>query len=124
MDEGVYNGATWALISPTGGVTPSGTTAARLVALTTTQLGNIVVTNQGMLKAAVHEFNVQLLPTLVTGNNARLKISSPRTMRIEWAVYDATGKMVKKFTTSLIAGSNDINVNLADWQAVPTRCME
>jgi hypothetical protein len=113
MDEGVYNGATWALISPAAGVTPTGTTAARQVVVITTQLGNIVVTNQGMLKAAVYEFNVQLLPTLVTGSSAKLRISSPRTMKIEWAVYDATGKMAKKFTASLISGVNDVSVNLA-----------
>jgi len=112
MDAGAYNGVTWALISPTAGVTPTGTSTARQVAFSTTLLGSIVVTNQGMLKAAVHEFNVQMLPTLVTGNSAMLKISSPRTMTINWAVLDATGKLVKKFTTSLSAGLNDVNVSL------------
>ncbi|HEX6427349.1 MAG TPA: hypothetical protein VF008_06665 [Niastella sp.] len=113
MDAGVYNGVTWALISPTGGVMPTGTATARQVTLSTTQLGNIVLTNQGMLKAAVHEFNVQLLPTLVTGNSAKLRISSPRTMTINWAVIDMTGSMVRKFTTSLTTGMNDVNVSLA-----------
>jgi hypothetical protein len=113
MDAGAYNGATWALVSPTGGVTPTGTSAARLVALSTTQLGNIVITNQGMLKAAVYEFTVQLLPTLVTGNSANLRISSPRTMKINWTVLDAAGKTTKKFITSLIPGVNDVNVTLA-----------
>lgn len=113
MDAGVYNGATWALVSPANGVTPAGTSAARQVALSTTQLGNMVITNQGMLKAAVYEFKVQLLPTLVTGSSARLRISSQRTMKINWTVIDATGKLTQKFTTSLIAGVNDVSVNLA-----------
>jgi hypothetical protein len=113
MDAGAYNGATWALISPTGGVTPTGTSTARLVSLSTTLLGNIVITNQGMLKQAVHEFTVQLLPTLVTGSSARLHISTPRTMKISWSVLDATGKIVKRFTTSLIPGVNDVNMTLA-----------
>jgi hypothetical protein len=113
MDAGAYNGVTWALISPTGGVMPTGTSSARQVTFSTTLLGSIVVTNQGMLKAAVHEFNVQLLPTLVTGSSAMLKISSPRAMTINWAVLDATGKLVKKFTTSLSAGINDVNVSLS-----------
>jgi hypothetical protein len=65
-----------------------------------------------MLKAAVHEFNVQLLPTVVTGSSAKLRISSPRTMTIGWAIMDMTGRMVRKFTTSLTAGVNDINVYL------------
>jgi trimeric autotransporter adhesin len=108
MDAGV----TWALISPTGGVMPTGNATARQVALSTTQLGNIVITNQGMLKAAVYEFNVQLLPTVVTGSSAKLRISSPRTMTISWAVMDMTGRMVQKFTTTLTAGMNDININL------------
>jgi hypothetical protein len=112
MDAGAYNGVTWALISPTGGVMPTGISSARQIAFSTTLLGSIVVTNQGMLKAAMHEFNVQMLPTLVTGNSAMLKISSPRTMTISWAVLDATGKLVKKFTTSLSAGMNDVNVSL------------
>jgi hypothetical protein len=112
MDAGVYNGVTWALISPTGGVMPTGTATARQVALSTTQLGNIVITNQGMLKAAVYEFNVQLLPMVVTGSSAKLRISSPRTMTISWAVMDMTGRMVQKFTTTLTAGMNDININL------------
>jgi hypothetical protein len=113
MDAGAYNGATWALISPTGGVTPTGTSAARLVSLSTTLLGNIVITNQGMLKQAVHEFSVQLLPTLVTGSSARLRISSPRTMKISWTVLDAAGKIVKRFSTSSIPGMNDVDVNMA-----------
>jgi hypothetical protein len=113
MDAGAYNGATWALISPTGGVTPTGTSTARLVSLSTTLLGNIVITNQGMLKQAVHEFTVQLLPTLVTGSTARLHISTPRTMKISWSVLDAAGKIVKRFTTSLIPGVNDVNMTLA-----------
>jgi hypothetical protein len=33
-------------------------------------LGSIVITNQGMLKAPVYEFSVQLLPTVVTTGNA------------------------------------------------------
>jgi trimeric autotransporter adhesin len=113
MDAGAYNGATWALISPTGGVTPTGTSVARLVSLSTTLLGNIVITNQGMLKQAVHEFNVQLLPTLVTGSSARLRISSSRTMKISWTILDAAGKTVKRFTTSSIPGMNDVDVNMA-----------
>lgn len=113
MDAGVYNGATWALVSPQGGVTPSGTPAARLVTLSTRELGNIVLTNQGMLKAAVVEFNVKLMPTLVTGSSAKLRISTPRTMKISWTVLDAAGKRVKQFTTSLISGVNDIDVTLA-----------
>jgi hypothetical protein len=34
-------------------------------------------------------------------------------MTMTWAVLDATGAKVKKFTTSLSAGINDINVSLA-----------
>ncbi|HEY1200972.1 MAG TPA: hypothetical protein VGE79_08330, partial [Niastella sp.] len=113
MDAGAYNGATWALITPTGGVTPTGTSTGRLVSLSTTLLGNIVITNQGMLKQAVHEFTVQLLPTLVTGSSARLHISTPRTMKISWSVLDAAGKIVKRFTTSLIPGVNDVDMTLA-----------
>jgi hypothetical protein len=112
MDAGAYNGVTWALITPTGGVLPTGNSTTRQVALSTTLLGSIVITNQGMLKAPVYEFNVQLLPTVVTGSGAKLRISSTRTMTMTWAVMDATGKMVKKFTTSLSAGINDINVSL------------
>jgi hypothetical protein len=100
------------LISPTGGVTPTGTSTARQVALSTTLLGSIVITNQGMLKAPVYEFNVQLLPTVVYTGSAKLRVSSPRTMTIGWTVLDATGKMVKQFTTALTAGMNDINVSL------------
>jgi hypothetical protein len=33
-------------------------------------------------------------------------------MTINWAIMDMTGRMVKKFTTSLTAGVNDINVYL------------
>ncbi|AEV99117.1 hypothetical protein A4D02_11175 [Niastella koreensis] len=113
MDAGAYNGITWALVSPTGGVLPTGSSAARLVALSTTQLGSIVITNQGMLKAPVYEFSVQLLPTVVTTGNAKLRITSRRTMTMGWAILDATGSIVKKFTTSLSAGMNDVNVSLA-----------
>ncbi|OQP58245.1 hypothetical protein A3860_07960 [Niastella vici] len=112
MDAGAYNGVTWALISPTGGVMPTGTAIARTVGLSTTLLGSIVLANQGMLKAAVYEFTVKLLPTLVTGNSAKLSISSPRTMTINWTVLDASGKMLRKFTTSVAAGVNDIDVSL------------
>jgi trimeric autotransporter adhesin len=113
MDAGAYNGVTWALVSPTGGVLPTGSSTAREVAISTTQLGAIVITNQGMLKAPVYEFNVQLLPTVVTTGSAKLRITSRRTMTMTWAVVDATGAMAKKFTTSLTAGENDINVSLA-----------
>lgn len=112
MDAGAYNGVTWALISPTGGTMPTGITTARTVGLSTTLLGSIVITNQGMLKAAVYEFSVKLLPTLVTGSSAKLSISSPRTMIINWTVLDASGKMFRKFTTSITAGVNDIDVPL------------
>jgi hypothetical protein len=113
MDAGAYNGVTWALVSPTGGVLPTGSSTARQVALSTTQLGSIVITNQGMLKAPVYEFSVQLLPTVVTTGNAKLRITSRRTMTMTWAVLDVTGAMAKKFTTSLSAGVNDFNVSLA-----------
>lgn len=113
MDAGAYNGVTWALVSPTGGVLPTGTSTARLVTLSTTQLGSIVITNQGMLKAPVYEFSVQLLPTLVTNGHAILRISSRRTMTMTWSVINATGALARKFSTSLTAGVNDINVSLA-----------
>lgn len=113
MDAGAYNGVTWALISPAGGVLPTGSSTARQVALSTTQLGSIVLANQGMLKAPVYEFTVQLLPTLVTSSNAKLRITSKRIMTITWAVIDASGTMTKKFSTSMTAGVNDFNVSLA-----------
>jgi hypothetical protein len=113
MDAGAYNGVTWALVSPAGGVLPTGSSTARQVALSTTQLGNIVLANQGMLKAPVYEFAVQLLPTVVSGTNAKLRITSKRPMTLTWAVIDATGSMTKKFTTSVAAGVNDADVSLA-----------
>lgn len=108
-----YNGVTWALVSPAGGVLPTGSSTARQVALSTTQLGSIVLANQGMLKAPVYEFTVQLLPTMVTGSKAKLRITSKRTMTMTWTVIDATGTLTKKFTTSMTAGVNDFNVSLA-----------
>jgi hypothetical protein len=34
-------------------------------------------------------------------------------MKISWSVLDAAGKMVKRFTTSLIPGVNDVDMTLA-----------
>jgi hypothetical protein len=112
MDAGLYNGITWNLVSPDGGVLPTGTSTARLVTLASTQVGSIVIGNKGAVKIPVHEFKVQLLPTVVTGGTAKLRMSSPKTMKIEWTITDMTGSLVKRFNTQLISGVTDVNLSL------------
>lgn len=112
MDAGVYNGITYAIANGNDGLTPTGTSAARLVTLSTTQLGSYVLANKGAIHVTVDEFKVQLLPTVINGTSATLRISTPRTMRMEWVVLNMGGQVVKKFSTVAGPGVNDINVQL------------
>lgn len=112
MDAGVFNGITYALANTSGGLTPVGSPAARLVTLSTTQLGSYVLANQGAIHVTVDQFKVQLLPTVIRGGSATLRISTPRTMRMEWMVTDMAGQLVKKFNTVATPGVNDIPVSL------------
>lgn len=112
MDAGSYNGITWNLLSPDAGVTPTGTADARLVSLSTDQLGSIVVANKGAVKIPTYDYSMQLLPTVVTGNTATLQISSPRTMKMELTVNDMTGSVVKRLNVSVISGVTSINLQL------------
>jgi trimeric autotransporter adhesin len=112
MDVGYYNGITYGMANSNGAITPTGTSAVRLVTLTTTQLGSYVVANQGAIKVTVDQFKVQLLPTVINGTSATLRISTPRTMRMEWMILDMAGQLVKKFNTVAGPGVNDINIQL------------
>jgi trimeric autotransporter adhesin len=112
MDAGAYNGITYAVVSPSAGIMPTGSATVRLAKVTTTQLGSLVLVNQGAVKVTVDAFSVKLMPTVVTGNSTLLRVQTPRTMNIEWTVTDMSGKLIMQFKRKLTPGVNDINISL------------
>jgi hypothetical protein len=114
MEVGVHNGNYWLVTTPTGGVTPSGSAAARTVSTQTTQFGPMVVANvNGILSGSDPDVINYLLMPNITSNRSTLRINTRRAMSVEWTVVDAGGRVVLRFSNQLNAGQNDITLSLA-----------
>jgi hypothetical protein len=119
MEVGYFNGTAWVVTTPAGGTQAMGSSAARQVYTTTSNLGTMVVSNVGGLLNVVTGtpnlntdiFSVKLLPNLVI-NQATLRVNSRRAMNIEWMITDLQGRMIMKFDKPILAGQNDINLKL------------
>lgn len=119
MEVGEYNGTQWNVISPATGVTPSGTSTARQVGISTTQLGPIVISNIGGLTTPLALRNVDadvsrvvLMPNLVN-SQAVLRVEVRRSMKIIWSVVDAQGRVIMMFSKQVMAGQNDQTLDLS-----------
>jgi hypothetical protein len=124
MEAGVHNGTTWLTVTPAGGVTPSGAAAARLVAFQTVAFGPTVIANVGGVNFPTAVSNIdadvtsiQLMPNPVVDNSTVLRVNARRTMKIEWNVMDANGRVVMVFSKQVFAGQNDIQLKLTQLAA-------
>jgi len=119
MEVGVHNGASWQVVSPAAGITPSGTPTARQVVATTSQFGPMVVSNVGgmswitALPPGVDPTvsSMVLMPNIVESNTV-LRVVSQRAQRINFAMVDANGRTVQVFSKQVLVGQNDIPVTL------------
>jgi hypothetical protein len=118
MEVGVNNGTGWLITSPSGGVIPTGTAAERRVVVQTTTFGPMVVANIGGVNFPTAVPNVDpdvtgiiLMPNLVETNTV-LRINTRRTMKINWSIADANGRIVMTFGRQVLAGQNDLPLNL------------
>src|SRR5216117_3428705 len=119
MEAGYFNGTSWAVITPAGGVAAMGTATARQVYATTTNFGTMVVSNVGGLLSIVTGtpnlntdiYSVKLMPNMVQ-NQTILRVNSRKAMNVEWAITDVQGRVVMKFSKAVLAGQNDISLKL------------
>jgi hypothetical protein len=119
MEAGVHNGATWNIVSPPTGVTPSGLSDARQVGLSTTQFGPMIIANFGGISFPTATAGVDpdvtrviLMPNPVQ-SSANLRVNVIRSMRINWCIIDANGRIVMTFGKQLLSGQNDLPLQLS-----------
>jgi hypothetical protein len=116
-EVGRYAAGYWVLNTPAGGIAPTGTAAARQVTIQTLESGAFVIGNVGAIGVTTTGTptvdpditGVTLMPNVIT-DEATIRVVSQRTMKITWIVTDANGRIVKRFTSSVSAGQNDVPV--------------
>ncbi|RYZ23278.1 MAG: hypothetical protein EOO16_05560 [Chitinophagaceae bacterium] len=59
---------------------------------------------------------VVLMPNLVRSNTT-VRVKAQRAMKIDWTVVDGEGRIVKRFTQSVSAGTNDLKINVQELAA-------
>jgi subtilisin-like proprotein convertase family protein len=118
MEVGYYNGTAWVLATPSGGSMPMGTATARLVYTTSKNFGTMVVANIGGLLTPLATpnlnadiYSVRLLPNIVKQQSV-LRVFTRRAMNVEWNVTDLQGRVIMKFNRGILAGQNDIPLDL------------
>jgi hypothetical protein len=119
MEAGYFNGSSWLVTTPAGGVIAMGSPTARQVYNTTSNFGTMVVSNVGGLLNVVTGmpnvdtdiFQAKMLPNIVN-NQSILRVNSGRAMNVEWVITDLQGRMIMKFNRSILAGENDISLKL------------
>ena len=119
MEVGVHNGTSWSVVSPTAGVTPSGTPTSRQVGVTTSQFGAMVLGNIGAMSwiTAVPSVDptvskMVLMPNLVESSTV-LRVISTRASRITWNVVDQSGRVVMTFSRQVMVGQTDISLEMS-----------
>jgi hypothetical protein len=119
MEVGVHNGTSWNIVSPTAGVTPSGTPTSRQVGVSTSQFGAMVLGNIGAMSwiTAVPSVDptvskMMLMPNLVESSTV-LRVISTRASRITWNVVDQSGRVVMTFSRQVMVGQTDISLEMS-----------
>ncbi len=119
MDVGVHSGTAWYLVSQAGGVTPTGTAASRQVTVQTLAFGPMAVANVGgigtltSLPAIDADITSAVLMPNAFESETLLKLQVKRSMKINWVITDASGRVVMTFSRQANAGSNDIPLKLS-----------
>lgn len=121
MEVGVHNGTNWVLVTPGGGAVPTGGSTLRFVSYSsTTNGGPTVVGNIGsiLLATAIQTIDPDvagavLMPNRVQ-NNTVLRITMKRASMVNWSMIDMNGKVAKRFTSTLSAGTTDIPLQLSN----------
>ncbi|HEY0356458.1 MAG TPA: hypothetical protein VGC29_09650, partial [Flavisolibacter sp.] len=118
MEAAVHNGTTWTVVSPATGVTPSGTPTDRQVGINTTVFGPTAIGNFGAITFPTATANVDadvtsmvMMPNIVRDQTV-LRVNVRRTMKINWSVVDANGRIIMTFTKQVLSGQNDIQLLL------------
>jgi len=125
MEVGVYDnmGAIWNVISPAGGVTPSGSSSARTIGVTTGTFGPMVISNLGGISWISSAPGVdptvtsmQLLPNLVQ-NSTILRVMTTRSTRLALQVVDGAGRVVMTLNKQVMVGQNDLPLEFSQLAA-------
>jgi hypothetical protein len=123
MEVGVHDGAQWNIVSPGGGVSPSGTPTQRQVGVVTGQFGPMVVSNIGGISWITSAPNVdpsvtsmQLLPNLVESSTL-LRVMSTRATRLGIQVVDGSGRVVMTLNKQVMVGQNDFPLEFSQLAA-------
>jgi hypothetical protein len=123
MEAAVHNGTQWSVISPAGGITPSGTASARQVGISTTLFGPTIIGNIGTLTNPLATPNVDadinslvLMPNVVNQSSV-LRVQSRRSMKITWSIIDAQGRVVMQFRNQVYAGQTDLSLQFGSLAA-------
>ncbi len=118
MEVGRHNGTAWLVITPAGGVAPFGTAALRTVTAQTAAFSPFVVSNTGGILNPTSLPNIDaditsavLMPN-VFEHSTLLRMNVRRTMKIDWTIVDARGRVVMTFSRNVLAGQSDIQLLL------------
>jgi|GEM_PF-6493586 len=120
LEAGVYNGNSWTIQTPAGGVAPAGTASSRSITFSTSTFGPMVVGNLGSIllvtsapRIDADVTSAQLLPNVVL-QDALLRVVVRRSMQTQWSIADAQGRILKVLNFTLTPGTNDLRLSLGD----------
>jgi hypothetical protein len=123
LEVGYYSGAQWLLVSPSGGLIPTGATGARQVSLSTSSLGTMVVASPGAIgyltavsSLGAEVTTIRLLPNPVHGH-AVLRLEVPRAKDVQLGIRDAGGRLLRSSGKRLAAGINNIQLDFSEYPA-------
>jgi hypothetical protein len=118
MEVGVNNGTLWSIVSPSAGITPTGTATGRVVSYSTTTFGPTVITNPGGISYPTSLpvdpaslLSVELLPNLVS-TSAILKLNTGQHQPLKLVITDAMGRTVKEMNWTVLPGQNLLPLEL------------
>lgn len=118
MEVGRHTGTAWQVLTPAGGVAPFGVPALRTVTTQSVAFGPMVVANVGGILNPTSLPNIDtditsavLMPNAFESSTV-LRLNVLRTMKINWTIRDAQGKVVMTFSLNVSAGVNDIPLML------------
>ena len=116
MEIGVHNGTAWAAITPAGGMAAIGTATARQVGASTATFGSFIVANVGGIISPLATSNLDadvtsavLMPNVVRDRTV-LEVVVRRSIKVDWNITDASGRVVMTFNRKLVAGVNKIEL--------------
>jgi hypothetical protein len=119
LEAGYYSGTQWLLISPAGGLLPTGAATDRQVTVQTSTLGALVVSSPGGIsyQTAVSSLSTEIASVQLQPNPARnkavLRVVSVRAMPVQVDLRDAGGRLIRRTKEQLATGVNNLQLELS-----------